>query len=181
MIWPSISVLFLAALLPTLSWAQQPVHSLPELETRVFLGDAVRVIDINEQAIDGRLQRISADSLALVVDGGLRELSEVNIREIRKRSPDRWWNGALIGAGIGVGTGVATAAAVCEGGAECTAWGTALLAPGLAGMGAGIGALIDFAISKFDTVYVRPETSVSFDFLPILSRESKGIQCSISF
>ena len=96
MFWLSLSALLLSALLPTLSWAQQPVHSLPELETRVFLGDTIRVIDINGQAIDGRLQGISADSLALVVNGGLRQLPEVNIREIRQRRPDKWWNGEVL-------------------------------------------------------------------------------------
>ncbi len=175
-------VLFLAALLPALAWAQEPVHSLPELETRVFLGDTVRVIDLNGQKIDGRLQRISADSLGLVVDGGLRELPEGNIREVRTRRPDKWWNGLLIGAGIGFGTGVWLSAGLCDGFiSECTVEGGLILGLGLTGAGAGVGALVDRLISKYDTIYERSATSVRFNLAPIFSKETQGIRFSVSF
>ena len=123
-------------------------------------------------------------SLRLNVDGRLREVSEAEVREVGKRRPDRWWDGALIGAGIGAVVGAVVKAYNC-GSTDCGEGG--LVDPGFyllgAGIGAAAGALVDHSISRFDTVFVGPPAVSGRDFclVPILSKDAQGLALSLRF
>jgi hypothetical protein len=176
--------LSLLTLMPRLALAQQPVRSFAELQSILKIGDAVRVTDSSGKITQGRIGGVSMSSLSLVVDGRQQELPEAEIREVKRRRPDLWWNGALIGAAIGATVGAVAKERNC-GSTDCGEGG--LVDPGFyvfgAGIGAGAGALVDLSIRRFDTLYSSPSTASvrRFSLSPILSRDTKGVQLSVTF
>jgi hypothetical protein len=77
------------------------------------------------------------------------------IQRIEQRRPESKWNGLLIGLAAGAGPGYLLAKAGCENDSDCSFHTTAAYVPLLAGIGAGAGTLIDFAIKRYDGVYTR--------------------------
>ena len=180
------SWLYLLALMPNPAWAQQePAHSFEELQSqlKVRVDDVVHVTDQNGETFKGRIVALSTTSLRLDVNGTQRDLSETTVREVKKRHPDRWGDGVLIGAGIGAGTGAAIAWSKCGGG-DCGEGG--LVKPGFAvfgtAIGAGVGALTDFSLRRFDTLFAARSTTspIGFRLSPVLSKGRKGIELSVS-
>lgn len=179
-----LGALGLLALLPRVALAQPPVQSFAELQSTLKPGDEVQITDSSGRTTRGRVVRVSMGSLDLTVNGRQEELLEATIREVRRRRPDLWWNGALIGAVVGTVAGAAVKQRNC-GSTDCGEGG--LVDPGFyvfgAGIGAGAGALIDHSVRRFDTVFVRsPPSSVRrFSLSPFLSRGLKGLQLSVTF
>jgi hypothetical protein len=181
------SGLYLLALMSNPAWAQQqPAHSFEELQSqlKVKVDDVVYVTDQSGEGLKGRILGLSATSLRLAVNGTQRDLPETTIREIKKRRPDRWWDGALLGVGIGAAAGYGIGSSICEGG-DCGEGG--LVNPGFAvfgaAIGAGAGTLTDFLIRRFDTVFAAPSTTspITFRRSPALSKGRKGVEISVSF
>jgi len=176
--------LSLVTLVPRLAPAQEPARSLAELQSMLTIGDDVRVTDSSGKTIQGRIAGVSMSSLSLAVDGRQQELPEAGIREVRRRRPDLWWNGLLIGAAIGAVVGAVVKERNC-GSTDCGEGG--LVDPGFyvfgAGIGAGAGVLVDLSIRRFDTVFVRPPTASvrSLRLSPVLSKEAKGLELSVRF
>jgi hypothetical protein len=116
-------------------------------------GDRVVVTD-DRQSIRGRIADITTDSLALEGDGGPRRFPFATLRQI-DRVGDSVANGTAIGAGIGGGAALALMAKVCSN-SGCADTSASLdprfvLLGSL--IGAGVGAIVDAAIDRRQTVY----------------------------
>jgi hypothetical protein len=167
-----------------LAWGQEQAGSFQKLGQLLIPGDRVQLIDSGGNKIQGKVENISASSLALKRNKGRLILPEHSVWEIRKRRPDPWWNGALIGGGIGAAAGLIVVHRECGGSdPECSAIAVpTLVLPGI-GIGAAAGALIDFSVKKFDTVFRASGTSnlYSIRASPFMTRQQKGITLSLSF
>lgn len=176
--------LSLLALTPRLTLAQQPVRSFAELQSILKIGDTVRVTDASGKTTQGRIASVSGSSLSVTVEGRQQELLEATIREVKRRRPDLWWNGVLIGAAIGAGVGAVIKERNC-GSTDCGEGG--LVDPGLyvfgAVIGAGTGAVIDLSIKRFDTLFASSLTARvrNFRLSPVLSKGTKGLELSVTF
>ena len=171
---------------PTNAVAQAPPsNSFQELRSRLKLteGESVQITDDSGKRFKAKLARISDRSISVIVSGVQRELPESSVWEIRHRQRDVWWNGMLIGLGAGAAIGAATVVASCGGDTECQFYALAVGVPLFAGIGAGAGAGIDFAIRKHETVYARPNAAGQrgFRVSPILSKDAKGASLSFTF
>jgi hypothetical protein len=176
----SLLLLFVALLAYPAS-GQEPAHTIEDLGRILQVGDEIQVVDSSGTRIQGRFEGIEASSLLL---NKKRVLPGISIQEVRKRHHDLWWNGVLIGGGIGALTGWSIVRSHCgSDDSECTAVGTAAITlPGI-GIGAATGALIDFSIKKFDTVFAAQERSGkrSLMIAPMFIGREKGIRLSLSF
>lgn len=174
----------LLTLMPRLALAQPPARSFAGLQSILKTGDEVQVTDSSGKTTEGRIVDVSTSSLRLTVDGRQRDLSEATIREVKRRHPDLWWNGTLIGAAVGTVVGAVVEQGNC-GSTDCGEGG--LVDPGFyvfgAAIGAGAGALVDRAIRRFDTVFASPSPASvrRFSLSPVLSRDTKGLQLSVTF
>jgi len=113
-----------------------------------------------------------------------RDLTESQVREIRRRRPDVWWNGTLIGAGAGLAASAIAVNQTCGGNdPECEAIAGLVFGVAFVGGGMGAGALIDFAIRQHETVFSRANngTNRSFQVSPILGKKSAGFRISFKF
>ena len=174
----------IAALMPGRASAQPPASSVPELQSLLKTGDEVRVTDTSGATTQGKVIDLSGGGLEVTVDARPRNFPEATIRQVRKHRPDSRWNGVLIGAAIGAAAGAVTKARNC-GATDCGEG--ALVDPGFyvigAAGGAGIGALVDGALKKFDVVFAARSTvsTPSVAVSPLLSRRLKGVRLSIAF
>ena len=154
----------------TSAWAQQPAPTLASLPSQVDVGDDIQVVAANGTTINGRFEGVTNTSLRLTVDGMSRELLDSTIRQVKLRRADPKWNGTLIGGGIG-----ALAAILVTSGKddpEQVFYERAAFIPLFTGIGLGVGALVDFAIKRYDTV---------FQVSPVASRERLGLSVRIVF
>ena len=176
-------VLGVVASMPASASAQVPVGSFAELQSVLKAGDEVRVTDTGGATTQGTVIDLSGRGLNLTVDGRSRTFAEATIRQLGKRRRDSPWNGVLIGAAIGTAAGAITKARNC-GATDCGEGG--LVDPGFyfigAAAGAGVGALVDGAIKKFDVVFTAPPPgAASVSFAPLLSRQMIGVRVSVAF
>jgi hypothetical protein len=162
-----------------------PAASFEELRSRLKLrqGESVQITDENGAKFKAKVTEIRDHAIAITVDGVPRELSESAVREIRHRRRDVWWNGMLIGLGTGLAAGAVMTAVTCENDSECAFYFALAALPITAGIGAGAGAAIDFAIRKHDTVYARPVASINrgLTVSPIFSKDKTGVRVAFSF
>jgi len=162
--------------------AQEPAHTFEELKHVLMTGDKVQVITDSGKKIHGRIAAISSSALVLA-GKDQRAFSEESIREVKRRHPDRWWNGALIGFGAGAATGLLINRSSCGDDSECLTIGTvAVVFPSMA-IGAATGALIDYSVMRFDTVFIPSKASgkPNLTLMPVYSKDQKGVLLSISF
>jgi hypothetical protein len=169
------------SLAPTLASAQQPAGSLAELQSRINPGDKIQVIDQNGRKIDGSFEGVSGDSLRLIRRNQPQDFPAATIREVKKRRRDPWWDGFLIGAGAGAVAGIVWTQSECSDDPECAFYTRLVFVPIATGIGMGSGALIDFVIRRYDTVFAARRTSGRLDLSPLLSQGRKGIQVRVSF
>src|SRR5712691_1856419 len=118
-----------------------------ELSGKVEAGDKIFVTDRSGVQPGGRLLRLSPEALALLVGGQERVMPLNGVGRVEKRDSLR--NGMLIGAVPSALVGMAAAGASCS--PHCGRdVPLGLLVVG--GMGAGIGALIDFGIHGYSVI-----------------------------
>jgi hypothetical protein len=162
--------------------AQETAHTFDELKHVLETGDKVQVITDSGKKIHGQIAEISSSSLVLA-GKDQRAFSEDTIMEIKKRHPDRWWNGALIGFGAGTATGLLINHSSCGDDPECLAIGTAVFVLPSMAIGAVTGALIDHSMKRFDTVFLPSKASGkrSLKLAPVYSKDKKGVSLSLSF
>jgi hypothetical protein len=181
--WLSGALVFLA-LMPRLALAQTPARPFADLQSILKTGDEVQITDSSGKVSHGRIVGVSTSSLGLTVDGLQRDLSAATIREVKKRRPDLWWNGVLIGAVVGTVVGAVVKERSC-GSTDCGEGG--LVDPGFyvfgAVFGAGAGALVDHSIRRFDTVFASrsPASVQRLSLSLVLSRDTKGLRFSVTF
>jgi hypothetical protein len=181
-IWSLLALIGLAAPLR----AQIPAASFEELRTSLKLkeGEKIEVTEDNGTKYKARFNALSGDTLVITANGAPRDLTESQVREIRHRRPDKWWNGMLIGMGAGIGAGIVGVATTCSpNDSECEAIATAVLVPAFAGIGMGAGAAIDFAIKKHETVFARSGVAAkgSVRISPILNKKTAGVSVALQF
>jgi hypothetical protein len=114
--------------------------------------------------------------------GRTQDVSGATITGIRKRRPDSNLNGTLIGLAAGVGAGfVATNITCSPHDSECSAIATVVFVPIFGAGGAGVGALIDQLIHKYDPIY-RSQTASGprLHLAPLVSRDMKGARLTMS-
>jgi len=135
--------------------------------------------------VRGKIAKLT-DSALVVHDGPVRhELSAFEVRRI-ERPKDRIWNGVAAGFAIGFGIGfVAVMSDGCEPGQWCIFDGPSFAAAaGLlsGGIGAGIGALTDFAISGRRVVFDRASARGAIATIsPLAGPRLGGVRVSLRF
>lgn len=158
---------------------KSPVASFGEIWMRARSGDTLYVLDTSGRETTGAFARASASSIALLVDGHLREMPESEVRQVERR-------GSHLGTGVLIGAGVLAIGCVINvryGDGQCRKdpVGSALAA-------VGAGALIGRLIPKRTVVYrstgdraadapVRVNLAVS----GVLVRQRKAVGLAISF
>jgi hypothetical protein len=154
-------------------------------KVRILVDGTCGTAECPGEVVKGKIKEMAAESL--VVDDGhaRRELPAVNVRFV-ERPKDRIWNGVLAGFGVGFGVGfVSVMTDGCDPGEWCILDGPSFAAAvGLFGgaIGAGVGALTDFAISNRRVVFARSsENRVSTSISPIAGPGRGGIRVSVSF
>ena len=179
---PMVAAVAVIIVTPSLSAAQEP----PEAPTAVFQdlpllvnpGDRVTVTDDTGRELQGELIDISPSALSVLVDDARHDLQEANITRIRQRRPDSLTNGTLIGLLSGaLYGGVGFVVSKSEGDHL-----TALLFSGFyGGIGAGIGALLDYKRVGSRVIYDTRNSSRRFSVAPLLARDRKGVAVSLGF
>lgn len=158
--FPRAAALFLLLMLPAQSLAQT-VLTFDHLADRLNAGDRVRIVDTAGREHAGAVAALGPEVIALARGGGATErFARADVREVWTRRHDPVRNGALIGFG-------SIAVSYC---ALAVSWGNArqcgLPAIFLGGVGAGIGALVDAAISRQGVVF-RAEAPVTWHLRPV--------------
>ena len=164
--------------------AQAPVNTFEELRTSLKLktGESVEITEDNGQKYKAKISTISDRSIVVTRKGDPRELVESQVLQIRQKQPDKWWNGMLIGIGSGLAAAAAGVGITCDRDPECQAIAGLVFVPTFAAAGAGIGALIDSAISKHETVFARSGASLQrIQVDPILGKQTAGVRVSFGF
>jgi hypothetical protein len=165
----------------TVTAGAAPVAAQPVAQdfSRVALGpgDRVEVVTIDGRRLRGTVQRLDADALTLRTDGGSLELAEAETRYIDRRG-DSVWSGVAGGAIAGSAVTVAFAAA--EG-----CWNNCLVGfwavlPVYAGIGAGVGAVIDWAVAGSREVFrARAGSDAAWRLRPLVGRGRTGVLVSL--
>jgi hypothetical protein len=149
--------ILIAALVPTAARAQETASSWPGLAPSGAVS-TVYVLDDAGVETSGRLLRLNADALVILVDGAERQFDAARVRRIQTRG-DSLRNGALIGAIVGVALGfVVGGMADCPDGnrgGDCPGSRAALFLVST-GVYAAIGTGIDALIPGRTTWYEAP-------------------------
>jgi hypothetical protein len=148
-----------------------PVPSFDQLWMKVKSGDTVYVLDTSARETRGTFARVSPASIAVLVDGQIREIPLDDVRQVARRG-DRLWNGALIGGVFGGVVGALPA----EGYTVQDRVALSLIEGGVfAAIGAGIDALIHGR-----TVVYRATPQHTVHLLPSFSGAHRGGAASIA-
>jgi hypothetical protein len=181
----SLSIIALLAISESRLQAQTPpAATFEELQTGLMVkqGDTIEVTENDGSKYKGKIAAFSGSAFTITGRGFKRDLTESRVSRITVRRPDKLWNGLLIGAVAGTAASLVAVATACGGNdSECSAIATAVFLPIFAGGGAGIGAVIDSAIKKQDTVFVRPNASTGVRISPILDKQTVGVRLAFKF
>jgi hypothetical protein len=173
-----ILVMALLGLAPRAAFAQKVARTFDELQGRVLLGEAVKVIDGEGQATRGTLLRLTASDITLRTEAGEQTIDGRTVAEVKARRSGPLWNGAVIGAAIATVPGIV---ALASDDVECDNCAAGFLIA--AGMGAAIGVGIDALVKGDVTVMKLPSTRAGnrFTVVPVVERQRQGVFCSIRF
>ncbi len=171
--------LLLAAMAQTAT-AQGIAGSFEQLQVLVKPGDTVTITDATGIETKGQIAELSPATLALLVGGTRRELSENDVTTIKQLRTDSLANGAIYGA-IGGAAFAGTAMAILgEDGWDAPQVAAVLGA--YAAVGTGIGVCVDALIRKRHVIYQRQPTSgVQVGVAPWLTRQRKGALVTLRF
>ena len=158
-----------------------PVSSaMLDVKARVPAGEVVYVTDTRGGTIKGRLDQVTGDAIALIVNGEPHTVAAGQLQRIQWRQRDSWLTGALVGAGLGAIPGIYYFVTDPN---ECA--GPCPEEYALIGIGTLVGGLVDWAVKKKVTVYERPvEGGVSWDLLlasPVSTRRHGALQVTLRF
>lgn len=158
------------------------IESFDTLPKRVRPGQTVYVTDALARQTEGRLVRLSDASMTLLVQGTEREFPRSDVRQVARRG-DSLANGTAIGMGTVGGLVLLSALFADDPEVNDIDNPGAALAVGatvvMAGIGAGIGALIDQAV-KGKTVIYRA-TPVTVTASPLFRPGGAGVAVALRF
>lgn len=160
--------------------AQNLAGSFEQLQVLVKPGDIISVTDTTGRELKGRISSLSSTSLALLIDGTRRDLSESDITTIRQNRQDSVADGAKWGLGIGAGLGLAAGVALASGDGTASPL-IPILAMVYGGLGAGVGAGLDALMMSNQVIYYKPNSAARLSISPLVTRERKGVLFSVGF
>ena len=178
-----IVILALVALAPITAAAQGTPAPLEQLVKR---GETVVVVDDTGREIEGRIESVSSEVLALRVHGHPVDLAIGRVVRV-DRPRDGLGNGALIGMGTAVSLSMVAligAQNSCDGGRYGCAsppppWVVLWAAGSSAALGAGIGVGIDALIHRERAIYRRG--SLRAAVAPTIARGVRGASVSVTW
>jgi hypothetical protein len=144
-------------------------RALDEVRRKLTPGQTIYVLDTLSRETQGVLISVLPASLRLGVGSDERDIAWNEIQQVARRG-DSAADGALVGALIMAGVYVAPAIATDQPGAIL--WGAAI--------GAGIGALIDGAISGKTVVYRAPEQP-TMTVVPVVLPGRASVRLALRF
>jgi hypothetical protein len=171
--WVS-GVASLVVLFPVVAAAQEPVRSFDQLNTRLRIGDTVRVTDAQGREIQGKLRDLHDASISVEHDG-LATLRAEDVRAVSRVRGSKLL-GCLIGFGAGVAGGFAVSAAAATGEEAMGGYVVPFL-------GAGIGTLVGAFTHRVHDVYRAPGPSGSarLSIAPVITSRARGVTLTVAF
>ena len=163
--------------------AQNIASSFDQLSVLVKPGDKITVVDVRGAETEGRIGKLSRDTLTLDTAAGPRQLGEADVARIRQRRSDSLQNGAIIGAAAGAGYGIAMLtffAAISDGGDVIPA----SVITGMVvftGLGAAAGAGIDALIKRRQVIYEKSGGGGKVAITPLFVKGRRGVAVSVRF
>jgi hypothetical protein len=162
--------------------AQGVAATFDQLGVLVKPGDKISVVDVNGREAEGRIGKLSSDTLTLVTDAGPRQFGEVEVANIRQRRGDSLLNGAIIGAVAGTAYFVTGLALLGDGDGGNVIVGTAIVGGVLfVGMGAAAGAGIDALIVRRQLIYQKAAAGSRVSVSPLFGRGRRGAAVTVTF
>ena len=162
---------------------QEVAGSFEQLQPRASVGDQVTVTDVTGREVRGTITQLSLSSLTLLLGQTKTEFFEAEIETISRR--DSRWNGTLWGLGVGGVLGAwVDRGLVKEYGREDISVGESVeFIAGAAGVGAGIGFVVDAMIRGRRLIYSRAQTSIKGNTtaLPMWGSRRKAIFVLLRF
>jgi hypothetical protein len=162
--------------------AQGVASSFEQLAVLVKPGDKITVVDVTGKEAEGRIGKLSRDTLTVATPTGPRELGEVDVAEIRQRRDDSLKNGAIIGAVAGTVYYVTMAALLSDSDGGDVIVGTAVAGGVLfAGLGAAAGVGIDALITRKQVIYRKGPRETTVSVAPLFGRGRRGAAVTVTF
>jgi hypothetical protein len=158
----------------------QEATSFEQLKLLVKPGDTVTVKESSGQITKGKVAELTGSSLRLVAGGGVRDMADRDVLEIRQRRGDSLGNGAMIGAIAGGAFGTFSAFLSDCGSDPCAAERMAVIGV-TTGLGVGIGVGIDALITRTKLVYRGSVRQVRFSIAPVMDKQRRGLALSVRF
>jgi uncharacterized protein YcfJ len=176
---PLIVVALLLA--PAAADVQEPVSSFDQLNTRLKVGDKIRIVDSGGKATKGVIEGVEA--AALLLRQGTREprrFPAPRVREVHTYVTDSIKNGIIAGSAVGAVGGFVLLALASGDGPDSVI----PLLGGFAAAGALIGGTIDSERVRTGTVLYRApgvRPSAHLYVAPLIARTRKGVAVLFSF
>lgn len=160
----------------------QEASSLEQLQQTVRSGDTLFVTDRSGKVTKGKFEQLSGTSLGLTAGGRRVDFAQGDIVEIKQQRGDSLLNGTLVGA-LSFGAPIAILGAIAYDPHDicCTGGDILLVTASFAGIGAGVGALVDSLHKSKQTVYKAGNKTARFRVGPIVTSSRKGVQVAIQF
>ena len=173
------AALLVLALAVRTAEAQDVTDSLDQLRGLVKVGDQVIATDVHGREMQGSVAEVSASSLGLVMAGHRIDLSLADLDTVSRR--DSRLNGTFLGLAIGAGLGALFEKSLAdEYGREDVGYGSAVLP--IAGMGAGIGFVVDAMIRGRRMIYRKASgTTTNVMISPVWSSHRQSIVVTLRF
>ena len=162
--------------------AQGVASSFDQLGVLVKTGDKISVVDVTGREAEGRIGKLSRETLTLVTEAGPRQFGEVEVATVRQRRGDSLKNGAIIGAVAATGYFLTMAALLGDSDGGDVIIGTAVAGGVLfVGMGAAAGVGIDALITRRQVIYQKPAGKNSVSVSPLFGHGRRGAALTVKF
>lgn len=162
--------------------AQNVASTFDQLGVLVKPGDKISVVDVTGREANGRIGKLSRDTLVLVTEAGPRQFGELEIEKIRQRRDDSLLNGAIIGAVAGTAYVVTALALLRDSDGGDVIVSTAIAGGVLfAGLGAAAGVGIDALITRKQVIYQKPASENRVSVSPLFGHGRRGAAVTVRF
>lgn len=162
--------------------AQGVASSFDQLGVLVKPGDKITIVDVAGREADGRIEKLSRETLTLVTEAGPRQFREVEVARIRQRRGDSLKTGAIIGAVAGTAYFLTMMAILGDSdGGEVIVSRAVVGGVMFAGMGAAAGVGIDALIARRQVIYQKPASENRFSVSPLFGHGRRGAAVTVTF